>query len=147
VKRAPALALVVLVAAGCGGGGPHFRATAGWHVGADRAYSWASTIPYRDCRNCVPPHETLAALPPGGILIQLATFRERGSSRTRSWPPRIRARDVSAGFEGVPRRYGVFQFTAQTGRFDRSLYVWFGRAHPTPGQLERANAELARVTS
>jgi len=148
VKRAAVLTSLILVASGCGAAArAHFRATPGWRVGAEGAYSWASTVSYRDCRNCVPPHDTLAALPPGGIVIQLATFRERDSRRIGSWPPRIRPRYVEPGFEGVPARYGVFQFSARTGRIERSLFVWFGRARPTPGQLAKANAELTRISS
>jgi hypothetical protein len=47
-----------------------------------------------------------------------------------------------AGFEGVPRRYGVFQLFVRTGHLERSLFVWFGRANPTRSQIARANAEL-----
>ena len=145
MKVVAALALVLL-AAGCGGGaGQRFPATDGWYVGSEHVYSWASTVPYRDCPNCVPPHDTLAALPPEGIVVQLSAVRERHSSSAGSWPPRIRSRDVKAGFEGVPRRYGAFQSSVRAGRIERSIYVWFGRAHPTPTQLAKANAELARL--
>ena len=132
--------MLVLLAAGCGGGARR------WHVGAHAIYSWASTIRYRDCVNCVPPHKTLAALPPDGIVIQLATVRERASRDIRRWAPRIRAGDVLAGFEGEPPRIGVFQLAAQKGRTYRTVFVWFGRAHPTHGQVAKANAELARLS-
>ena len=137
---------------------PHFRATPSWHVGSAgpahacayvspsrcmQAAGWASTVRYRDCPNCIPPHGTLAHLPPGGIVIQLTYVRERPDrAQVGSWPPRIRTRDVRAGFEGVPNRYGVFQTFIRTGHLERSLFVWFGRAHPTRHQLARANAEL-----
>jgi len=136
---------------------PHFRAAPGWHVGSRPAHAcsgvpasrcvqasgWASTVRYRDCGNCIPPHHTLAHLESGGIVIQLAYGRERPSrAPVGSWPPRIRARDVTAGFEGEPDRYGVFQTFVRTGTLERYLFVWFGRAHPTRRQLARANAEL-----
>jgi hypothetical protein len=163
----PALALCLL-AAGCGGGGdddlsvaaPHFRAASDWHVGTQpaqrcpgvsrtrcvQANGWASSVPYRDCGNCVPPHRTLAALPPAGIVIQELDGRERPSRIGRTpWPPRIGAGDVTGPFEGEPPKYGVFQFSARTGSVERSLFVWFGRPHPTPHQLVRANAELHTV--
>jgi hypothetical protein len=139
---------------------PHFRAAPGWQVGASQprpcvavsasrcvwAAGWASTVPYRDCPNCVPPHRTLANLPAGGIVIQLTNSRERPSRvRQGTWPPRIRARDVTGPFEGEPPRYGVFQFSVRTGTTERSLFVWFGRRHPTAHQLARANAELRTV--
>jgi hypothetical protein len=136
---------------------PHFRAAPGWHVGSTRAHAcaglsrsrcvqaegWASTVRYRDCPDCVPPHRTLAQLPPNGIVIQLTYGRERPARMPLgAWPVRIRLKDVVRGFEGEPRRYGVFQRGVRTGTLERSLFVWFGRAHPTPRQLRRANAEL-----
>ena len=139
---------------------PHFRAAPGWHVGSRPAHTcpgvpasrcvqasgWASTVRYRDCGTCIPPHHTLAHLKPGGIVIQLSYGRERPSrAPVGSWPPRIRARDVTKGFEGEPNRYGVFQTFVRTGTLERYLFVWFGRPHPTPHQLARANAELRTV--
>jgi hypothetical protein len=103
-------------------------------------------VSYRDCGDCVPPHRTLAALPPDGIVIQELNGAERPSVfGPRQWPPRIRARDVTGPFEGEPPKYSVFQFNGRTGSTERSLFVWFGRAHPSAQQLARANAELRTV--
>jgi hypothetical protein len=139
---------------------PHFRAAPGWHVGSRPAHAcagvpasrcvqasgWASTVRYRDCPNCIPPHRTLAHLPPRGIVIQLSNGRERPDrAPVGKWPPRIRASKITAGFEGVSKRYGVFQTFIRTGHLERFLFVWFGRAHPTRRQLARANAELRTV--
>jgi hypothetical protein len=111
-----------------------------------QAEGWAATVRYRDCGDCVPPHRTLAHLPQGGIVIQLLVGRERpAKGPVGSWPPRIRARDVTGPFEGEPDRYGVFQKFVRTGTLERSLFVWFGRKHPTRRQLGRANAELRTV--
>ena len=137
---------------------PRLRAAPGWHVGSTRAHAcvgvparrcvqaegWASTVPYRDCSDCVPPHRTLAKLPPGGIVIQLSYARERPARMpVAAWPPAIRRRDVALGFEGEPQgRYGVYQYSGRTGTLERFLFVWFGRPHPTRRQLARANAEL-----
>jgi hypothetical protein len=148
------LALVLFVSP------PHFRHAPGWHVGSRPAHAcagvsasrcvqasgWASTVRYRDCPNCSPPHKTLAHLPPGGIVIQLSNGRERPSrAPTGTWPPGIRARDITVGFEGDPGRHGVFQRFVRTGTLEHFLFVWFGRAHPTQHQLARANAELRTV--
>lgn len=136
---------------------PHFRHAPGWHVGSRPAHAcggvpasrcvqasgWASTVRYRDCPDCTPPHRTLAHLPPGGIVIQLSNARERPSrAPTGTWPPRIRADKITAGGEGVANRYGHFQTFVRTGTLEHYLFVWFGRAHPTRRQLRRANAEL-----
>lgn len=148
------LALVLVVSP------PHFRAASGWHVGSRPAHAcvgvprnrcvqaegWASTVRYRDCPDCVPPHHTLALLPPDGIVIQLSYGRERPSTApVGKCPPRIRSRDVIAGFEGEPGRYGYFQTFIRTGTLERYLFVWFGREHPTRHQLASANAELRTV--
>jgi hypothetical protein len=140
---------------------PHFAAAPGWHVGSRparpcvgvspsqcvSASGWASTVRYRDCPDCVPPHRTLAHLPPGGIVIQLTKARERPErARAGRWPPRIRGHDIVGGLEGTPHRYGVFQRFVRTGHVEQSLFVWFGRVHPTRHQLTRANAELRTGT-
>lgn len=160
---APAACLLV---ASCGGGGKlsvapaHFRAAPSWHDGTQPVHAcpgfspkqcvqvlgWASTASYRDGEN-VPPYRTLAASPPDGIVIQELNSTERRPSRTPTgtWPPRISAQDVTAGFEGEPTTIGVFQYLTRTGSTERYLFVWFGRAHPTDEQLARANAELRTV--
>jgi hypothetical protein len=135
-----------------------FASTPGWHVGhgsvqacgevpADckEAASWASTVPYRDCGNCI-PHRTLTVLPPAGIVIELNASVTRSTPswmRRVRWPLRVRPSDVN-GLEGVPARIGVVQRYVLIGRVQLSLFVYFGRVHPTASQLARANAELAR---
>jgi hypothetical protein len=138
-----------------------FAAAPGWHVGAgpvracpgvpaarcSQVASWASTVPWLDCADCL-PHRTVAALPPDGVAIQVHLARERPlvARRAIAWPPRIRASDVHAGLEGIPSRYGVYQLSARTGRYDFYVFVFFGRSRPTARQLAAANAELRRST-
>lgn len=127
---------------------PYFQAAPGWHVGADGSWGWASSVRYRDCRDCVPPHRTLAHLPPGGILIQLGNFRAEHPPQASpgQWPPRIRQQDViGGGGEGIPRHVGYAQWFRRSRGIEHYLWVWFGRAHPTRRQLARANAELRTV--
>ena len=143
---------------------PHFRSAPGWHVGSTRAQACvgvsrsrcvqaearASTVRYRDCANCSPPHKTLATLPPSGIVVQLTNSRERPPYGPRgSWPPpRLRASQVHGGFEGEPpsEHIGVIQLMVRSrDGVEHFLFVWFGRTHPTARQLARANAELRTV--
>jgi hypothetical protein len=145
---------------------PRFSAAQGWHVGSTPTHScdvgvtrgrcvmaeaWASTVPYRDCPNCVPPHKTLATLPPDGIIIQLTDARERPPYGTPgSWPTQIRASQVTRGpFEGVRRtNLSYAQLVVRSPHnVEHFLFVWFGRPHPTAQQLVRANAELRTVRS
>ena len=84
---------------------PHFGAAPGWHVGSGPALTSRSPAtgasrpragrrPFGTgiARNCLPPHRTLAHLPAGGIVIQLAYGRERPArAPVGKWPPRIRA--------------------------------------------------------
>src|SRR5262249_8006228 len=111
------------------------------------AQGWASTVPYRDCANCVPPYQTIAAMPRGGIIIQVTNARERPPfGALGGWPPRLRASQVVAGFEGEPTSIGDIQLYVQgQDGVDHSLFVWFGTAHPTAVQLARATAELQTV--
>lgn len=141
---------------------PHFSSASGWHVGSTRTHScsgvtrgrcvmavaWASTVPYLDCPDCVPPHKTLATLPPNGIVIQLTDARERPPYGPRgNWPTQIRASLVISGpFEGEPARISYAQLVVRSPHnVEHFLFVWFGRAHPTAEQLARANAELQTV--
>src|SRR5205085_6719656 len=103
-----------------------------------------------DCANCSPPHRTLAALPPSGIVMQLSNARERPSyGPLGSWPPpRLHASQVHGGFEGEPARehIGVIQLMVRSrDGVEHFLFVWFGRTHPSARQLARANAELRTV--
>lgn len=135
-----------------------FAAAPGWHTGATKAracpgvsasrctqaWSWASTVRWEDCRGCL-PHETLSTLPRSGIIIAVSRVRERPvvAKRQIEWPVRIRAQEVTAGMEGVPSRYGVYQLFARL-RGGNEVLVWayFGRSHPTKAQLAAANTQL-----
>jgi hypothetical protein len=132
------LALVLAVAP------PHFHAGNGWQVGSHGSSGWASTSRYSDCANCIPPHRTLAHLPPGGIVIQLTNGRERHPhARVGRWPVVIRREDLHrGGAEGIPRRVAYAQWFIRRRGIEHYLWVWFGRRRPTPRQLARANAEL-----
>lgn len=143
---------------------PRFSSAAGWHVGSTPTHScagvtqgrcvmaeaWASTVPYLDCPDCVPPHKTLAALPPDGIVIQLTDARERPPYGSRgSWPTQIRASQVNVGpgsGEGMPARISYAQLVVRGPQdVEHFLFIWFGRPHPTAQQLARANTELRTV--
>lgn len=134
-----------------------FAPRAGWHVGAGKVHacpgvsavrcravwSWASTVPWRDCAGCL-PHRTVATLPPDGIAIQISLAIEHPivAKRRTAWPLQVRTRDVVAPFEGLPGRIGVYQSFARVGRYEVYLFVFFGRSRPSARQLAAANAEL-----
>lgn len=140
---------------------PRFSSAGGWYVGSTPSHScvgvtrgrcvmaqaWASTVPYRDCSDCVPPHKTLATLPADGIIIQLLDSRERPPyGPAGDWPAQIRASQVSGPGEGTPARISYAQLVVRgPHNVEHFLFVWFGRPHPTPQQLARANAELRTV--
>jgi hypothetical protein len=93
------------------------------------------------------PHRTVARLPADGIALQLQIGFERDPPtwmRRLRWPPRIQG--VCAPFEGLPPRIGVFQAYGFVHGWSTSLFVFFGRPHPTPSQISRARAELATVS-
>jgi hypothetical protein len=79
-----------------------------------------------------------------GIAIQVTVAIEHPiwGRRTFAWPPQIRRAGVSAGFEGLPGRIGVYQGATLVGRREVSLIVFFGQARPTIRQVGRANTQL-----
>jgi hypothetical protein len=136
-----------------------FAPGVGWHVGSGRVHacpggsaascryvsSWAATVPWRDCPECL-PHRTVARLPADGIALQLQVGIERDPPkwmRPLQWPPRVH--DVVAPFEGLPPRIGVFQAQGFVHGNSASLFVFFGRSRPSRAQLRKARAELATV--
>ena len=134
-----------------------FAAKPGWFVGVGNAHacpgvsatkctrvtSWASTVRWRDCVDCL-PHNTVDALPAGGVAIQVSLIRENpvAAKETLVWPPRVRAADLVSPFEGLPSRIGVYRKYARAGSYEVYVLVLFGRSHPTAAQLALANAEL-----
>jgi hypothetical protein len=115
--------------------------------GGEQTTSWASTAPYRDQPDQFPPHKTLAALPPEGIVIVVWLSRHPGS---RSRLPRQQApfkiAHTPGSFEGVPSSRATYGSGAHVkGRFDVTLWVFFGRTEPTTEQLDRAQAEVDRL--
>jgi hypothetical protein len=86
----------------------------------------------------------LARLPRDGVAMQLVLARERPRSweHPLRWRPRLRAEETG-NFEGLPTRIGTIQRAGRLHGFYASLVVFFGRPHPTPQQLARAEAELA----
>jgi hypothetical protein len=68
------------------------------------------------------------------------------AKREIRWPPRIRAVEVTAGMEGIPSRYGVYQLFARLPNRDTVLvWAYFGRSHPSKPQLAAANTQLRRA--
>jgi hypothetical protein len=134
-----------------------FAAKSGWYVGVGKVHpcpgvsattctrvtSWAATVRWRDCVDCL-PHKTVAALPAGGVAIQLSLIRESAAVAkvTLAWPPRIRAADLVSPFEGLASRIGVYQRFARVGSYEVYMLVLFGRNRPDARQLAFANTEL-----
>jgi hypothetical protein len=138
----------------------HFAPAAGWHtrvgkvhacpgVPASRCvqvFSVAATTRWRDCLACL-PRRTVAAMSRDDIAIQIDVAREhpQRAQSTFTWPARIKPGQVVAGFEGLPPRISTWQGQTRIGKREVSVFVLFGRPHPTERQLQRANAELRRV--
>jgi len=62
-----------------------------------------------------------------------------------SWPLQVKRAKVTAGFEGLPRRIGVYQASTRVDAREVFLFVFFGRAKPTVRHVNRVNAELRRA--
>jgi len=154
------LALITAVALAFAPGNPSaviFDRSPGWHVGATaarrcigvpagrctEARSWASTVPFEDCAECL-PRKTLAKLAPDGVVIQVTRTLERPPVARRApvWPPTVRSSQIGS-LEGVPPRIGVYQRFVRVGDSEITMFVFFGRAHPSAAQLEAANDKLS----
>jgi hypothetical protein len=111
----------------------------------EQTTSWASTVPYRDSSDQFPPHETLAALPPDGVLV-VAWLQQFGAEHAPLEEPPFRLAEFTNGsFEGVPQQNATRMLHAGARNYGVTLWVFFGREHPTDEQLERAQAELDRL--
>jgi hypothetical protein len=132
-----------------------FPARLGWHAGHGRVHacpgmarsecatvsSWAATVRWRDCAECL-PHKTVQSLPPSGIAIRVSFGRGESPSwvKPMRWPPRLHP--ITAGFEGLPGRIGIVQLIGRVHGYETAVWVFFGRPHPTHLQIARARAEL-----
>jgi len=134
-----------------------FASAGGWDSGTSGAakvqpdgqqtWTWASTVPYRDEPFQFVPYKTLAALPPDGIVIDVQLFGPDQKQQPLRQPLRITTGDGPGSMEGLQPGIGLY---GTGGRmpgqdYDADVSVLFGREHPTPDQLARANAELARL--
>ena len=135
-----------------------FAPAPGWHVGVGTVHacpgfrvaecrnvsSFAATVPWSDCPQCL-PHRTVEHLRPDGIALQLQIGvgpREPKWVRPLRWPPNIH---TVASLEGLPGRIGVVQKIGFVNGRTTSLFVFFGRPKPTTRQVARARTELATV--
>ena len=137
-----------------------FSPAAGWHLLTGRVHacpgvrasrcsqvtSVASTTRWRDCLECL-PHRTLSAMPGKSIAIQITVAIEHPPrvDPMFSWPLQVKRAKVTAGFEGLPRRIGVYQASTRVDAREVFLFVFFGRDKPTVRQVNRVNAELRRA--
>jgi hypothetical protein len=134
-----------------------FEPAAGWDTGANAArveiqpdgqatLSWASTISYRDGGYQFPPHETLEALPPDGIVV-ITTLEQYGFSNAPKAEPPFKLDDFGQdSFEGIGPQNDTRMFRAHVSQgYDVGLWVMFGRARATKEQLAAAQEELDRL--
>jgi hypothetical protein len=138
---------------------PRFGASDGWHVGtsgaeevdADGEYAkaWASTIPFADEWNALPPFETLKRLPRDGIVVLLGlsrTNRFPAPRETRDPPFELREFERVELWEGQVRNlpeYRLWGTVAEDAILD--LRVYFGRPDPSSAMLAEAQAMLDSV--
>ena len=140
-----------------------FPARPGWHVGTgaagaiqaqgEQTETYASTVPYRNGPNDLPPVKTIQRLGRNDILIWLGLYRDSRrpppafNNETRL-PLRVNASRIFANWEGNPNygRDGLYrQVAARPGQYDLDLWVFFGAAHPSQAVVARAQAMLDAV--
>ena len=137
-----------------------FASADGWHAGTSgpvevqpegqQTWTWASTIPYVD-----DPQEsqwsTLRRLPPDGIVITVQVFGpdKNGGGQNRADRPPFRLSQAERNYpwEGQIGKIPLYHIGGRVPgqRYDVDIAVFFGRLHPTPGQIAVADAELVRL--
>jgi hypothetical protein len=145
------------------GPGPGFRSAAGWHrlqngLSAPplESVATAATVPIakRDRGQSDPSH-TVASLPRGGVVLWIQFFPRRPEVREKYFPQThlpLRLADTAA-LKGRPEGFpcgasGCGQTRALQARaegYDITVFVFFGRAHPSAAQRLAAGKELARL--
>jgi hypothetical protein len=142
-----------------------FPQRSGWFVGTggpDEARAegefttaWASTGPYADEWNALPPFKTLRRLPRDGIIIWV------GLSRSNRFPPRpegdatfptreppfsLADFEARAAWEGQVRDLPEYLLLATVrGQYNLDLRVYFGRPEPSEEMRSQAQAMLDRL--
>jgi hypothetical protein len=111
--------------------------------------SWASTVPFTNEANDLPPHNMIEALPRDGIIMAVMQWREcRRAEGLRELRPPLRLdHAVRMGFPG-PRgdELPLYRVMGRfPGRYNVDLWVFFGRRHPTAAQRALAQRELSGV--
>ncbi len=142
-----------------------FPTRAGWYTGnsgrmetqaqGDWVTSWASTIPYTDEWNALPPQRTLDRLPKDGIVIWLALERNSrfppSSTDSSEYPPLITPIGLDQferqdGWEGQTR--GIPQYVLW-GKIDDQyhvdLRVFLGTRNPSQETIANADRILASI--
>jgi hypothetical protein len=118
-------------------------------TGCIQTESWASTVPYRDPPNQLPPHRTMSAMRAHDILVHV----------TRGWEPSappwtlrrnsltIRRSHITSNFEGNTTRGRVSLWSGTSWRGGSYVSVWVVFGAPVPGvaEITRAQYQLDRA--
>jgi hypothetical protein len=159
-KAAAALALLALLAAGCGGAGqPHFRSASGWQLLSGQNELAAANVPFAPADRSLasPPSRTVATLPRDGIVIWAMVSRQSEQPPSTPLPLRLNEAVPSNPFDGfgcapaVPvsrcdaASGSVRRLVADAGSYYVDLYVYFGTDRPAIASVAAANAELAQL--
>jgi hypothetical protein len=106
-------------------------------------------VPIRDGRDELPPHRTLAHLPPDGIVMAVTQFSD--CRRPRGFPalkPPLDLRTAQRMQFPGPRgdELPLYRITGRfPARYTVDLWLFYGRAHPTRAQQAAAQRELDGV--
>jgi hypothetical protein len=139
---------------------PHatFPSRAGWYAGSssdpgapvEETFTWVSTTPFLDAAFSLPPGNTLAAMSPDDILIEVWLWRptpEDAVDTTPALPIRLNGAAESTPFPGEDTTHWYQQFRgAVSGRRGVQVGVFIGRRHPTPQQISAAQSMLDSMT-
>jgi hypothetical protein len=139
-----------------------FAPRPGWHLGTsgpderrashEWTTSWASTIPYEDEWNALPPFKTLLRLPEAGIVVWVSLSRTNRvpphPDGNETFPPReppflLEEFERRDSWEGQVRQVPEYVLLGTVrGQYQLELRVYVGRPDPTRAMLAEAQAML-----
>lgn len=113
--------------------------------GGAASTAWASTVPYLDRPDELPPHRTLGRLGPGDAIVYVWIFSNELLGPVPPDQQRARPRAIDpnglVSFEGVAKAANwLDDFPVAGQHYTANVYVFFGSEHPTAATVARAQA-------
>jgi hypothetical protein len=135
-----------------------FTRAKGWHVGSsshpdtpgEQTFTWASTTNFRDPPFSAPPGNTLKAMSPDDLLVEVFLTRpgpvdHGGTITSPALPIHLDGNLPSQGYPGASGSRWFQRFQGAVGDRQLDMWVFAGRPQPTPAQIAKAQALITSM--